>query len=434
MKDSIHAMLEPSVPSPHRAMSTPSASGAQRAVRRARVQIKKPLEEARVPREMVTGPTRPLTCVSFFAGGGGLDLGLEAAGFQTRFANDIDPYSCATLQLGRVAAQKRNLHFFDQAVVLAGDVRNLDGTLVLNSCRLKRGEVALLAGGPPCQAFSVFGRRRGRGDHRGLLVYEYFRLLSQLEPEAFLFENVFGLLTVEGGEVFKLACDRLCQPRSGLRYELSILRVNAANYGVPQFRDRIFIIGSRMGKTVSKPDELTGRPDGQSGSKKLIYRTVTDALRGLPSPNPTHPANHTGRHHSDRIIERYGSMSPGERDHFTRINKLDLSQPSFTIIVGSDKGGGKGHIHPSESREVTPRESARIQTFPDWWEFTGTVRHPIRQIGNAVPPLLAFAIGNELRQSLFGLPGLSFQQAVADLSQTHLFPEWFSNQDNRAVQ
>jgi DNA (cytosine-5)-methyltransferase 1 len=118
-------------------------------------------------------------------------------------------------------------------------------------------------------------------------------------------------------------------------------------------------------------------------------------------------------------------MSAGERDHFTRINKLDLTRPSFTIIVGSDKGGGKGHIHPSEPREVTPRESARIQTFPDWWEFTGTVRHPIRQVGNAVPPLLAFAVGNAVREQIFGLPKIPVKSGLEMLSQQHLFPEWY---------
>ena len=368
-----------------------------------------------------------LPCISLFAGGGGLDLGLETAGFQTRFANDIDRYSCATLQLGRVAAKKRGLNFLDQAVVLSADIKTLDGGLILEASRFKRGEVALLSGGPPCQAFSVFGNRKGREDHRGLLVYEYFRLLSQIAPESFVFENVFGLMTVEKGEVFKLACKMLQEPRKGLRYELSVVRLNAANYGVPQYRDRIFIIGSRSGKKIKAVDPLTFDPGSLNSQGKLIYRNVGDALRGLPEMNDAYPANHTGRTHSERIVQRYGSMNAGQRDHFTRINKLDLKNPSFTIIVGSDKGGGKGHIHPTLPREVTPRESARIQTFPDWWEFTGTVRHPIRQIGNAVPPLLGFAVGNAVREQIFGLPKISIKSAVKKLSQEHLFPEWYEN-------
>lgn len=368
-----------------------------------------------------------LNCISFFTGGGGLDLGLEVAGFQTRFANDIDPYSCATLQLGRVRAEKHGLPFLDQAVVISGDIRSIDGSLVLEASRLKRGDVALLAGGPPCQAFSVFGKRKGRDDQRGRLVDEYFRVLAQLAPEAFVFENVFGLLTVENGEVFKAACEKLSRPKNGLRYELSIIRLNAVNFGVPQYRDRVFIIGSRAGKKVRGPRELTLGPGELRDADQIGFRTVKDALRGLGSPNSDYPMNHTGRKHSSRIIERYTSMTPGQRDHFTRINKLDLSRPSFTIIVGSDNGGGKGHIHPIEPREVTPRESARIQTFPDWWEFTGTVRHPIRQVGNAVPPLLGFVVGNAIRQEIFGLPAIDFRKAASMLAQEHLFPEWFAS-------
>lgn len=366
---------------------------------------------------------RTLPCVSFFSGGGGLDLGLECAGFETRFASDIDPYSCASLQRGRISAYERGTRFMQEAVIMSEDIRNLSGSFVLDAARVKKGEVPLVAGGPPCQAFSVFGKRKGREDQRGQLVYEYFRLLGELAPEAFIFENVFGLLTVENGEVFKNACEKLKQPKKGLKYELSVLRLNAVDYGVPQFRDRIFIIGSRTGKKISEIEPITVPPNTLRYGNQKEYRTVSDAFRGLPKPNSEFPANHTGRKHSDRIIQRYGSMGPGERDHFTRINKLDLNSPSFTIIVGSDKGGGKGHIHPTEPREVTPRESARIQTFPDWWSFNGTVRHPIRQVGNAVPPLLAFAVGNAVRSEIFGMKKIPFQEAVEQLSQEHLFEE-----------
>jgi DNA (cytosine-5)-methyltransferase 1 len=372
---------------------------------------------------------RGLPCLSFFTGGGGLDLGLEASGFETRFATDIDRYSCATLQLGRIESEMRGLPFLQQSVILSTDAKTLDGDFVLEASRLKRGEVGLMSGGPPCQAFSIFGQRKGTADHRGQLVFEYVRLLSQIAPEAFLFENVFGLLTVQNGEVFKTACERLRQPRSGLRYELSVIRLNAVDYGVPQYRDRIFIIGTRNGKKISSIDALTVAPGSFKHTGQVDYRTVEDALRGLPLPNEKFPANHTGRDHSDRIINRYASMSAGERDSFTRINKLDVKNPSFTIIVGSDQGGGKGHIHPIMPREVTPRESARIQTFPDWWSFTGTVRHPIRQVGNAVPPLLSFAVGNAVREQIFGISSVPVKTAIRQLSQTHLFPEWFDQQN-----
>src|SRR5262249_576741 len=159
----------------------------------------------------------------------------------------------------------------------------------------------------------------------------------------------------------------------------------------PQFRDRVFIIGHFGTQSMQPFRKITSDTPTLFGARSR-WRTVQDALINLPPIGASTPANHVGRHHSKRIIDRYRRLKPGERDSCTRINKLDLARPSFTIIVGSDKGGGKGHVHLVEPREVTPRESARIQTFPDWWAFSGTSRHPIRQVGNAVFPLLAAAV------------------------------------------
>ena len=364
---------------------------------------------------------KALVAVSLFTGGGGLDLGLESVGWDIRFCTDIDPQSCITLQKGRAEAGRRGKRIFQNAVVLRGDVRDLEGSFIFDAIDAKKGEVQLLAGGPPCQAFSVFGKRQGWRDERGLLAYEYLRLLGQLEPEAFVFENVYGLMTVEGGKVFHDVCEKLAKPKPSLNYTISVLRLNAADYGVPQFRDRVFIVGSRRGKKVEIPHRVTADPHVVSMNGVKPWRTVSDALRGLPRMGASYPTNHTGRKHSQRIVDRYAGMSAGERDSHTRINKLDLTRPSFTIVVGSDKGGGKGHIHPREPREVTPRESARIQTFPDWWSFAGTVRHPIRQVGNAVPPLLGAAVGNAIRSQVFGMPEVPLKEVLDTLDQQHLF-------------
>jgi DNA (cytosine-5)-methyltransferase 1 len=291
----------------------------------------------------------------------------------------------------------------------------------MHDAGLRPGGVELLAGGPPCQAFSVFGKRRGVEDPRGTLAFEYLRVLAGVEPEAFVFENVYGLMTIDGGRLLDVMIEKLSRPKRGLRYEISMHRLNAVDYGVPQFRDRVFLIGSRVGGRVE-----TMRPWVQ-GTEDLFTaelprrRTVADALRDLPRIGSTKAGNHVGRDHSERIVDRYSSLQPGERDPKTRINRLDLSRPSYTIIVGSDKGGGKGHVHPIEPREVTPRESARIQTFPDWWWFSGTTRHPIRQVGNAVPPLLGAAVGSAIRSQIFGLDEVSLQSAVEALGQQHLF-------------
>ena len=187
-----------------------------------------------------------------------------------------------------------------------------------------------------------------------------------------------------------------------------------------QFRDRVFIIGCREGRSVEEILPICA--DQKDLITDLIpRRTAEDGLRGLPPIGDEESHNHTGRKHSQRIIDRYTQMSFGERDHFTRINKLDPSRPSFTIIVGSDAGGGKGHIHPHEGREVTPRESARMQCFPDWWWFSGTSRHPIRQVGNAVPTLLGLSLGRHLLHDIFEVIPNGLVDGINMLDQQHLF-------------
>lgn len=355
------------------------------------------------------------TVVSLFSGAGGLDLGLEAAGMHTLYASDIDYHSCKTLESGRRNSRANDLPFLRDAIIEQADVSDLDGSQILAQVGLARGKLDVLAGGPPCQAFSVMGRRQGRGDPRGQLPDQYARLLAQMAPRSFVFENVYGLLTIDGGNVFHSICKLLENPAPDLSYKLSVFRLNAEDYGVPQRRDRVIIIGSREGRQIEEIRRITGDQDGG-----LHRRNVRDALRGLPPMGESLP-NHTGRKHSDRIIERYRSLAFGERDPKTRINRLDPERPSYAIIVGSDKGGGKGHVHPHDPREVTPRESARIQTFPDWWEFSGTSRHPIRQVGNAVPPLLGACIGAEMVVRLFDSPRPDYFDMVRLLGQDHLF-------------
>lgn len=383
--------------------------------------ISKPLAKKNKAKNKVAVSNIQPKLISLFSGGGGLDLGLEAAGFETIFATDIDTHSCITLQQGKKAAATKHLPFLRSAAVRQADILQLSPAEIMREAGVKQGEVELLAGGPPCQAFSIFGRRKGVNDPRGLLYHEYLRLLAEIQPQAFIFENVFGLLTIHNGETFRELCERLESPGEGIRYELSVFRLNAADYGVPQSRDRVFIIGSRNGKKLNAIPPICSA-DTEGGTCSLPRRTVTDAFRGLP-PLGKKLSNHTSRVHSERIIKRYTNLIHGERDSKTRINKLDPKRPSYTIIVGSDKGGGKGHVHPFEPREVSPRESARIQTFPDWWAFSGTSRHPIRQVGNAVPPVLAAMIGREIMKHFFGGEKRPLKTILSLLGQEHLFKE-----------
>jgi DNA (cytosine-5)-methyltransferase 1 len=227
--------------------------------------------------------SKPLKLVSLFSGGGGLDLGLEAAGFETVFATDIDHHSCQTLQKGKEKAMKLGKPFLSNAVIHEGDILSLSSNELMKKANLKPGQTDLLAGGPPCQAFSVFGKRLGIKDPRGQLPHQYIRLLSDLRPKSFVFENVFGLLTIHGGETFRELCQILSNPTKGLSYEISVHRLNAADYGVPQSRDRVFIIGSRIGKSLSSIPALCFDKTKEIKDKKHFRkRTVADAFKGLP--------------------------------------------------------------------------------------------------------------------------------------------------------
>lgn len=334
---------------------------------------------------------KPITALSLFSGGGGMDLGFAAAGYEICCSTDKDPFSCRTLELN--AGKKE---FFRPHKVVEADIRTLNVLRLLEELGINKSAVDIVIGGPPCQAFSVFGQRKGLGDPRGNLVWDFLKVVNELRPTAFVFENVSGLRTIHNGHLYQRMLESLSM--NG-KYAVSDHNYELADFGIPQFRNRIFFIGWKNGKRIPPMVSSHGEQD-LFGLRP--FNTVSKALAGLPNPGSRgSPPNHLGRNHSRRIIERYRSLSFGERDSKTRINKLNPDRPSFTIIVGSDAGGGKGHVHPYVPREVTPRESARLQTFPDWWAFAGTGRHVIRQVGNAVPPLFAALLAEHVRKYVF---------------------------------
>lgn len=347
-----------------------------------------------------------LNAISLFAGGGGLDLGFSASGFNILYSTDIDFHSCETLKLN----QGRQPYYGEHLVEVA-DVRGLQSKNILKKVEKTKEDVDFLIGGPPCQAFSVFGKRKGLEDPRGNLVYEYARIIDELKPKGFLFENVSGLRTIHNGNLYKELIETLSFKGE---YTVSAYEYDVANYGIPQFRSRIIIIGTLNNTEASKMKHThSAKPDLISNLRP--YSTVKQALESMPLPSELKLHNHIGREHSQRIIDRYRGLQFGERDPLTRINKLHPARPSYTIIVGSDKGGGKGHVHPYYPREVTPRESARIQTFPDWWEFYGNGRHVIRQVGNAVPPLFGGLLASHVKKEVFGIDIVADYDELVDL-------------------
>lgn len=320
------------------------------------------------------------TVVSLFSGGGGLDLGLAFAGYRTCYAGDLEPPHVETIA-----------HNFTDAVAEAEDIRRLTGDHIKAVAQL--GSVDLLAGGPPCQAFSILGRRNSFDDPRGQLVYEYARLVVELQPEAFVFENVPGLLTVNGGDDWHALLQYFNEATG---YDLRHHILNAADYGVPQIRRRVFIVGFRQPDvTFSFPQPTHSNPEtlnGQTMPTWLPARWALESVDGLP--------NQRIRTHGERVHNRYSLVAPGDRDRADHTDRIHPDRPSGTVLVGSKAGGGRPFIHPDTPRHITVREAARLQSFPDWYEFRGTNTWQYRAVGNAVPPLLARAVGEQIAHAV----------------------------------
>ncbi len=208
-----------------------------------------------------------LNAIALFSGGGGLDLGFSAAGFNIRISCDIDAFSCKTLELNN---GKRP--FYNHAKAMQADITKISANDLLENANLDRESVDLLIGGPPCQAFSIFGQRKGLNDPRGNLVWDYLRILQEIQPTAFVFENVAGLKSIHNGSLYNEILHSL---ELGGLYTVSAHSYQLANFGIPQFRDRIFFIGTKTGKLVPILDSTHGNSDCANAP----YRTASEALR-----------------------------------------------------------------------------------------------------------------------------------------------------------
>ena len=320
-----------------------------------------------------------LTHVSLFCGGGGLDLGLGFAGFRTVVANDIAP-SFVDSVVSNIPG----------AAGLVKDVLCLSRNEILRLTSQK--DIDLVSAGPPCQAFSILGMRGALEDPRGKLALKYFELVSEIQPKAFLFENVPGLLTVNTGEDWR----RLLEYAERVTgYNIYWSTLDAVNFGIPQFRERVFMVGFSAPVTFEFPFGPSG-----PGAHDLVNggRLRTPSSWALEDVDQL--PNQRIRPHGPRVQGRYAKVSQGSRDATDHSDRVHLDYPSGTVLVGSAAGGGRPHIHPTEDRVLTVREAARLQSFPDWYVFQGTTTSQYRQVGNAVPPLLAYEVGNVIAEAL----------------------------------
>ncbi|MBE3040513.1 MAG: DNA cytosine methyltransferase, partial [Chloroflexi bacterium] len=331
-------------------------------------------------------PDLPL--VSFFTGCGGMDLGLEAAGYRHLAGFEINELFCKTLRRNRP----------DWAIfgppTHSGDVSRFDDVASALERIIQIPFEGLFAGGPPCQPFSIASNQRfPKGDDNfkrtgflheanGNLLFDFLRLIIAFRPRAFLIENVPGLRDLDGGVQLAAAMKEL----RGNGFNVSEpLILDAAQYRVPQTRTRLFVIGSRNHRAFVPP-----KPSPQVIGAGSVLADIGPGLKNMET-----------RDHKAESILRYMRLDYGQRDQLGRVNRLDPTSPSNTVIAGGTNGGGRSHLHPEIPRTLSVRECARLQTFPDDFEFMGPSGRQFTQAGNAVPPLLAAQVGRSIRESFF---------------------------------
>jgi DNA (cytosine-5)-methyltransferase 1 len=362
---------------------------------------------------------RSKTVIDLFCGAGGLSEGFRQAGYHVLAGNDFFEAAGETY-----AATHREARFLPNPIgdYTAGDF--------LRAAGLKPGELDVLVGGPPCQGFSVYNHQRGLHDERSSLYREYLRIVDGLQPNWVVLENVTGMTSAGGGAAVHAIIKGLNSLGYGVRAEI----LRAEEYGVPQERRRILFIGNRVGLPISFPEPTHG-----AALRRLV--TVRDAISDLPTlknaekrgiqtyaSEPQSEFQHEMRAGSNSVtnhsaatlskinLERLSHIPQGgswrdipvdllpqgmkrakRSDHTKRYGRLSWNGLASTILTKCDPHWG-AYFHPEQDRTLTVREAARLQSFPDWFEFKGSRTDQYVQVGNAVPPLLGRAIAQTIDQ------------------------------------
>ncbi len=332
--------------------------------------------------------------VSLFAGAGGLDLGFsQTTGYQIALSLDFSSDCTSTL--------KANSHYFGTSHrAFTADISDPQTLNLVRATVPPSTESAVLIGGPPCQSFSVLGKRRGTEDKRGSLIYSYLECLQALRPDGFLFENVPGLQTIESGRPLQW----LIKEFQALGYFIWSGVLCAADFGDATVRERLIILGSKVRRpTPPMPthERLVKQPSLEMFAPKMPWRTSFDAIGDLMSRDSSLNA-HSAVNHKPEVVERFSRLSPGERDEARRRNRLMADQPSYTLFAGGIIGKlqARTHIHPKLPRELTPRECARIHSFPDDYYFCGRHDSQLVQVANSVPVSLARSLAITLEEAI----------------------------------
>ena len=365
------------------------------------------------------------TLVSLFSGIGGLDEGLHNSGFTPLFCSEIDVNAHQSLKNW---CERRSVN-----PILNSDITEISPHSLKRELDLKVGELDLLAGGPPCQSFSLIGNRKSLDDDRGLLLYKMIEFARVLKPKAVLIEQVKGLMSAKGADgTHGSALKTIISNLGEIGYFVSYKILRAADYGVPQLRDRVFIVGIKSDTTFGFP--IPTHFDTRKQSKQadifsadcLPHITVKGAIGDLPTPVRKGEVEIIPGHLDvtpPRDRERIDGVPEGEclarqlhlpADQRQRLNpekdttkfrRLAWGIPALTLR------GGEAFYHPVENRYLTPREYLRLHGFCDSHILSGPIRarsgtvknlDQHRQVANAVPPLLAEAMGRSIFSALFG--------------------------------
>lgn len=361
---------------------------------------------------------KKLKAISLFTGAGGMDVGLLQAGFNILACVEIDPHCCDTLREATIREKRKTL-------VIEEDIRKIHPQEFMNTLNLRPGELDLLCGGPPCQAFSQIGKQRSLNDERGLLLFEIVRFAEIFKPKAIFIEQVKGLLSARGpkeerGEVF----NKLLSSLESLDYVPKWQIVNAADYGVPQLRQRVFIVATQRpngfqfpapthapkSETLSlfalKPHVTAGdvlhlgKPGRKGGAlREDSHVDVTPdgdraRIKGVPEGSYLAAQKHLPKKQLCNLTKK----------DTTKFLRLHRQRPANTLRCGEI------FFHPTSDRYLTPREYLRLHGYPDDYLLKGPIRgrsgrvrflDQHRQVANSVPPPLAKAMGHEIRKVIY---------------------------------
>jgi len=348
------------------------------------------------------------TAIDLFCGAGGLSLGFEQSGFKVIAAIDSNPINVSTYSKN-----------FPSATAICADIFELTGEDIRRRCGLLRQqEIDVVFGGPPCQGFSTIGKR-DISDPRNALIFEFFRLVAELRPRYFVMENVAGLMYTVSRSVLEQA---LCGIRdAGYNWISPIQLLDAQEFGVPQRRRRVFVLGSKIGERGASYPRATRNAatvwDAISDlrslrtARKLYSSDVFEGSLGAPTiysaklRSEKFSRQLTGCllcQHRDSVIERFRRTRPGSTEQISRFSRLKKTSVAPTLRAGTPRSHGSftaaRPIHPTQPRCITVREAARLHSFPDWFQFHHTQWHGFQQVGNSVPPLLARAVARAVKR------------------------------------